>query len=159
MCLDKTTFYPINIHVNTTKPTRKEAAERFCKNFERLSDSCKLRLVVENDDGENQYSVKMLYDLIYTKIGIPITFDQHHFNCGPKDQTIKEALELAISTWKTKALTHMSSSKKIEDSNGLVTAHADYIYEKIETYGFEFDCEIEAKAKDLAVIKYRKDFR
>lgn len=158
MCLDKTTFYPINIHVNTTKPTRKEAAERFCKQFERLSDSCKLRLVVENDDSENQYSVKMLYDLIYTKIGIPITFDQHHFNYGPQDQTMEEALRLAHSTWKTRAMTHMSSPKTIEDTSGKKTAHADYIYESIQTFDLDFDTEIEAKAKDLAVIRYRSKF-
>lgn len=158
MCLDKTTFYPINIHVNTTQPSRKEAAERFCKQFERLSDSCKLRLVVENDDGENQYSVKMLYDFIYTKIGIPITFDQHHFNYGPQDQTMEEALRLAHSTWKTRAMTHMSSPKTIEDTSGKKTAHADYIYESIQTFDLDFDTEIEAKAKDLAVIRYRNKF-
>ena len=50
----KKTTYPTSTYPNTTKPTRKEAAERFCKQFERLSDSCKLRLVVENDDSENQ---------------------------------------------------------------------------------------------------------
>ena len=158
MQLDKTTYYPINIHINTTKPTRELAAQRFCDNFSLLSDSCKSRLTVENDDAVNQYSVKMLYDTVYKVIGIPIVFDQHHFNYGPQDQTMEEALKLALSTWNTKALTHMSSSKKIEDEKGLATAHADYIYEKIETFGLEFDIEIEAKAKDLAVIKYRRDY-
>jgi UV DNA damage endonuclease len=100
----------------------------------------------------------MLYDMVYKVIGIPIVFDQHHFLYGPKDQSMEEALTLAISTWKTKALTHMSSSKKLEDIKGLATAHADYIYEKIETFGLDFDVEIEAKCKDLAVLKYRKDF-
>ena len=48
MKLDQTTFYPINIHINTTQPTRELAAARFCKEFENLSESCKKRLVVEN---------------------------------------------------------------------------------------------------------------
>jgi UV DNA damage endonuclease len=159
MGLDRTTFYPINIHINTTKPTREEAAERFCKQFERLSESCKLRLVVENDDGQNQYSVKMLYDWVYAKIGTPITFDQHHFNYGPQDQSMEEALRLAHSTWKTRVLTHMSSPKTLEDTSGKQTAHADYIYEEIKTFGLDFDTEIEAKAKDLAVIRYRNQFK
>jgi UV DNA damage endonuclease len=158
MGLDQSTYYPINIHVGSTKSSREEAAERFCTNFDLLSDSCKNRLVVENDDGKNQFSTKMLYDLVFLKIGIPITHDFHHHKYGPSDLSQKEALELAISTWKTKALTHMSSPKTIEDPKCLVTAHADYIYERIETFGLDFDCEIEAKAKDLAVIKYRKDF-
>ena len=37
-------------------------------------------------------------------------------------------------------------------------AHADYVYEPIEDYGMELDIEIEAKAKDLAVQKYVKQF-
>jgi UV DNA damage endonuclease len=53
----------------------------------------------------------------------------------------------------------MSSPKTLEDTSGKNTAHADYIYEEIQTYGLEFDTEIEAKAKDLAVIKYRSQFQ
>lgn len=158
MGLEKSTYYSINIHINTTKPTRELAAERFCENFQRLSDSAKSRLTVENDDKLSQYSVKMLYDLVHTKIGIPIIFDQLHYKLGPQDQTIEEALKLAISTWKVKPLTHMASSIRNEDPKGLERAHADYIYEEIETFGLEFDIEIESKAKDLAVLKYRKDY-
>lgn len=159
MGLEQSTFYPVNIHIGTTKPSREEACEKFCQNFELLSDSCKKRLTVENDDSPNQYSVKMLYDWIHTKINIPIVFDQHHFLFGLQDQSIEEALRLALSTWKTKPLTHMSSSKKIEDEKSVAIAHADYIYEKIETFGLEFDTEVEAKAKDLAVLKYRESFK
>lgn len=158
MGLDQTNYYPINIHINTTKPTRESAAERFCNNFSQLSESCKKRLTVENDDKSSQYSVKMLYDLVYTKIGIPIVFDQLHFRLGPQDLSLEESLRLALSTWKTKPMTHMSSSLKNEDQSGLERAHANYVYEKIETFGLEFDTEIESKSKDLAVLKYRKDF-
>lgn len=158
MGLDQSTFYPINIHINTTQPTREDAAKRFCDNFRLLSESCQNRLTIENDDKLSQYSVKILYDTLYSVIGIPIVFDQHHFNYGPKDQTMEDAIKLAHSTWKTRVMTHMSSPKTIEDSTSRQTAHADYIYEKIETFGLDFDTEIEAKAKDLAVIKYRKTF-
>lgn len=159
MGLDASHYYPINIHINTTQPTREEAANRFCINFDKLSDSTKRRLTLENDDGKNQYSVKMLYDLVHSRINIPIVFDQHHFNCGPQDQTMQEALELALSTWSVKPLTHMSSPKTIEDEKGRFTAHADFIYEAIETFGNDFDTEIEAKAKDLAVIRYINEFQ
>lgn len=72
---------------------------------------------------------------------------------------MEDALKLAHSTWNTKPLTHMSSSKKIEDDTKLKTAHADFIYEKIETFGLEFDTEIEAKSKDLSVIKYYNEYK
>jgi UV DNA damage repair endonuclease len=52
----------------------------------------------------------------------------------------------------------MSSSRRTEDEKAVITAHADYIYERIETFDLQFDVEIEAKAKDLAVFKYIKDF-
>jgi UV DNA damage endonuclease len=159
MGLDQTTFYPINIHINTTQPTREEAAQRFVDRFPLLSESCKKRLTLENDDSPNQYSVKILHDLVHSKIGIPIVFDQHHFNYGPQDQTMEEALKLAHSTWSTRAMTHMSSPKTLEDNSGKQTAHADYIYEEIKTFGLDFDTEIEAKAKDLAVIRYRQQFK
>lgn len=159
MNLDQSTFYPINIHINTTKPTRELAAQRFVDNFSLLTDSCKKRLTIENDDSPNQYSVKMLHDWLYKEIGIPIVFDQHHFLYGPQDQSMEDAIKLAHSTWNTRAMTHMSSSKTLEDNKGRQTAHADYIYEEIKTYGLDFDTEIEAKAKDLAVIKYRKQFQ
>jgi UV DNA damage endonuclease len=159
MGLDQTHYYPINIHVNTTKPTREEAAKRFCEQFWNLSESCRKRLVVENDDGPNQYSTKILYDLIYKEIGIPITHDFHHHNYGTQDLSAEDALKLALSTWgDITPMTHMSSPKTVEDTSGKNTAHADYIYEEIETFGLLFDTEIEAKAKDLAVIKYRKEF-
>jgi len=159
MELDQSHYYPINIHVNTTKPTREEAAKRFCEQFWNLSESCRKRLVVENDDGPNQYSTKILYELIYKKIGIPITHDFHHHNYGPQDISQEEALRLAHSTWNVRPMTHMSSPKTLEDNSGKQTAHADYIYEEIKTFGLDFDTEIEAKAKDLAVIKYRQQFQ
>lgn len=158
MGLDKSDYYPINIHLGTYKPSHADVANKFCDNFRLLSDSAKARLTIENDDSSNLYSVKMLYDLVYTKIKIPIVFDQHHFNYGPQDQTILEAITLAASTWKTKPLIHMSSSAILENCDKKQIAHADYIYDKIIDTTFDFDVEIEAKQKELALIKYKKDF-
>ena len=157
MCLDRSPYYCINIHVGNTKPSREDSMKLFCENFDKLSDSAKSRLTIENDDKENCYSVKMLYDGIHSKIDIPIVFDQHHFNYGPSDQTMEESLTLALSTWKVKPITHMSSPMT-KEREGKQTAHADYIYEKIETFGFEFDTEIEAKMKEEAVLRYIKEY-
>lgn len=159
MGLDATVYYPINIHINTTQPTREEAAERFTDNFFLLDENTRKRLTIENDDKLSQYSVKMLYKFIYKQIKIPITFDQHHFKYGPQDQTMEEALKLAYSTWgDIKPLTHMSSSRRIEDPSSKETAHADFLYEKIETFGLDFDTDLECKEKDIALFKYRKDY-
>jgi UV DNA damage endonuclease len=151
--------WPINIHLGGTYGDKESAADRFCENFHRLQASTKSRLVIENDDKASQYSVKDLYELVYMKIGTPITFDFHHhrFCHGGLDE--ETALRLASTTWKNyRQLTHYSSSKRtFEDSSVIARSHADYVYEKINSYGHSFDIEIEAKAKDLAVLKYREN--
>lgn len=158
MGLDRTHFYPINIHVNTTKPTKEEAAERFCKNFELLPDSAKMRLVVEVDDKTSQYNAQDLYDLVHSKIGIPLTFDYLHNKCNPHPElTEEQALKLCLSTWKhgIPAITHYSDSRKMfEDNSVKEVAHSDWIWETPETYGMVFDIEFEVKMKDLALLRY-----
>jgi len=161
MGLDQTPYNPINIHVRATNPSKEVITNNFCDNFQRLPDTVKSRLTVENDDIVSQYTPKELYDLIHAKIGVPITFDQYHFECGKQDQTMQEALELCLGTWgNIKALTHHSSSKRVEqgDDSIKVTAHSDYILEPILTFGHDFDTDIEAKQKDLAVLDYFEKF-
>jgi UV DNA damage endonuclease len=46
--------------------------------------------------------------------------------------------------------------KKNEDTLTTPTAHADYVYEKVNIYRRSVDIMFEAKAKELAVIKYVK---
>lgn len=156
MGLDKNTYYPINIHVGSTKPSLELAANKFCDNYIKLSESCKKRLVVENDDSPNQYSVSMLYDMVHQVIGIPITVDSLHYQCHPDNMSWEDTLRLGTSTWKeVRPLTHHSSSKKLhEDTTGKLTAHADFLYEKFESFDIEVDIELECKQKDLALFRY-----
>lgn len=159
MGLEKSTNYPINIHLNVTTPSHEQAAQRFCDNFHRLKESTKSRLTIENDDKPSQYSVKMLYDLVHTKIGIPIVVDSLHYYCHPDNMTWEDTLKLGLSTWKTKPLCHHSSSKKLhEDEKVILSAHADFLYEPFDSCGFDVDVELECKQKDFAVTKYLKDF-
>jgi len=44
----------------------------------------------------------------------------------------------------------MQSSRQ---SEVFKSAHSDLVYDKIEDYGLEFDCVIEAKMKEISVIK------
>ncbi len=160
--LPRTPYAPINIHVNTTQGGKDLAMERFCAAFELLDDSVKTRLVVENDDKESQFTTEDLYDGIYNKIGIPVTFDYHHHWCHPGSLTQEQALKLASKTWPTNItqLVHYSSCQMIHENSEQTNkrAHADYIYEHIETYDMVLDIELEVKAKELALIKYMKQF-
>jgi UV DNA damage endonuclease len=162
MGLPRTPYAVINIHVNTTQGGKEAAMQRFCDNFQRLNDSVKTRLVVENDDKESQYTVEDLYAGVYAKIGIPITFDYHHHWCHPGELTQEDALKLAAKTWgDTKQLVHYSSCQMIHENATQTNkrAHADYIYEFIDTYGLTLDIELETKAKELALQKYVKQYQ
>jgi len=156
----RTPYNKINIHIGGAYGDKESAMERFCVNFERLPDSVKSRLTVENDDKASMYSVRDLYDGVYKRIGIPIVFDYHHHQFCTGDMSEKEALELALSTWPEgiTPATHYSESRRDEqeDETIRVQAHSDYVHDKINTYGNNFDIMVEAKHKELAVAKYLK---
>jgi len=161
MGLPRTPYYPINIHIGGAYGDKEKTIRTFCDNFQLLDDTAKKRLVIENDDKASMYTVEDLYEGIYKNIGIPITFDFLHHQCNPGNLTEAEALGLAFKSWDSSIIpiTHYSSSKKInEDEDSIFRAHADYIYEEINTHGYLIDIELESKAKELALLKYRKDF-
>jgi UV DNA damage endonuclease len=162
MGLPRTPHAAINIHVNTTQGGKEAAMQRFCNNFWLLDASVRTRLVVENDDKESQYTVEDLYKTLHAKINIPITFDYHHHWCHPGELTQEEALKLASTTWPKgiKQLVHYSSCQMIHENTDQTNkrAHADYVYEHINDYGLDLDIELEAKAKELALQHYVKQF-
>ena len=151
-------YNKINIHVGGAYGDKKSTLARFVDNFSLLRNDTKKRLVIENDDSPNEYSVKDLFDGIYQKIGIPITFDyfHHKFNTGGLSE--EEALKMASITW-PEGITqccHYSESRQKEklDESIRPQAHSDLIYEKINTYGLNLDIVVEAKSKELAIINY-----
>lgn len=151
----------INIHVGGAYGDRESALSRFCKNFEGLSESVRSRLTVENDDKANLYSTKMLYEGVYQRVGVPIVFDSHHFECGPQDVDYEESLLMAIDTWPTGITPqcHHSNSKQLyEDDKVMINAHSDWYYEPFNDCGFDLDVVLECKKKELALLKYRRDF-
>jgi len=157
MGFEPSNYNKINIHVGGAYGDKKAALERFCKNFELLGDSTKKRLVIENDDSPNEFSVKDLFDGIYQIIGIPITFDYFHHKFNTGGMTEEEALKMAAITW-PEGITqccHYSESRRKEklDESIRPQAHSDIIYEKIQTYGLEPDIVIEAKLKEQAIFK------
>ena len=157
MGLSRTPYNKINIHLGGAYGDKEASMKRFVKNFPRLPESVRSRLTLENDDKASMYSVKDLYYGIYKEIGIPIVFDYHHHQFCTGGMSEQEALEMALSTWgDIKPVTHYSESRRDEqeDETIRVQAHSDYVYNKIEMYGNDFDIMVEAKAKELAVDKY-----
>ena len=162
MGLEKSPYNLINIHCNGVYGDKKSAMDRFIDNFQRLSPSVQSRLTVENDDKESMYSVKDLM-YIHEKIGIPIVFDYHHHKFQTGGLTEEQALSLAVSTWPKDMtpLVHYSESKALHEENNKIKpqAHSDYINDLPETYGYDLDIEVEAKAKELAILPFLEQSR
>ena len=157
MELSKTPYNKINIHCNGVYGDKQSAMDRFISNFDKLSNSVKSRLTIENDDKASMYSVKDLM-YIHNKIKIPIVFDYHHHSFNTGDMSEENALKLAITTWPeniTPAV-HYSESKALHENNTKLKpqAHSDYINAIPNTYDMGVDIMVEAKQKDLAILKF-----
>jgi UV DNA damage endonuclease len=157
MGLSQTPYNKINIHCNGVYGDKQSAMDRFCTNFQRLSESVKNRLTVENDDKASMYSVNDLM-YIHKKIGIPIVFDYHHHQFCTGDLTEQAALELAATSWPDgiRPVVHYSESKAIHENNTKIKpqAHSDYINSLPNTYGNQVDVMCECKAKELAILPF-----
>ncbi len=92
---------------------------------------------------------------LHNQIGIPIIFDYHHHKFCTGDLTEQQALELAISTWPEGIVPAVHYSESAVGKKP--QAHSDYIFETINTYGNELDIMVEAKQKDLTILKYLKE--
>lgn len=154
----KSPYAKINIHISNTKPDKSSAIKRFIDGYNRLDETTKSRVTIENDDNKNGYTVRDLYE-VYQEIGTPIVFDSLHYACNPGDQTYQEAFEMAYSTWgDIIPVVHHSSSKTLEIPECDPAAHSDYIFEKFQYCDKIVDVMLEAKAKNLALQKYIQDF-
>ena len=148
---------PINIHMNCYKGDVKDIALRFIDVYKTFPDNVRSRLVLELEDKPNSWGLIKLYDLIYQKTGIPITYDSHHFRLNnPENISPEKAILMCMETWgKYKPLFHYSNGR----SRPTDRAHSDYVYIlHKELFENDVDVEFEFKAKDYAIEKFMADY-
>ena len=139
---------PMNLHVHNKNGTHSEIINRFIGNFNRLDPNCRSRLVIENDDKVNCWSVRELITHFHPKTNIPITFDYLHHKCNPDILDEETAIKACHDTWQGhKPLFHYSESRQGNNPR----AHADYAENPFDNYGLEFDIDMELKMKDYAI--------
>jgi len=164
------------LHVGGAAGGHPAGLDRWQAGFERLSDRARARLVVENDD--RTYALADVMRL-RERTGVKVVWDILHHHCNdPDDIPDREALELALGTWPpgVKPKIHYSTPKtameerkrkvgrRVERSWVLpqLRAHADVIdpigfehFVRETAAGLDFDVMLEAKAKDLALLRLR----
>jgi UV DNA damage endonuclease len=165
------------LHVGGTAGGTAAACDRFLAGFEQLSEPARRRLVIENDDRSFGTShVVQLAD----RAGLRVVWDVLHHHChDPHGMSDREALAAALATWPSDLTPkiHYSSprldietrklrrGRRVERQITLphLRAHADLI----DPIGFErfmldvagerdFDVMLEAKAKDVALLRLRE---
>ncbi|GAN10117.1 UV-endonuclease UvdE [Mucor ambiguus] len=146
------------IHMGGVYGDRESALARFELEYQKLPDTVKRRLVLEND--ELGYSVSDLLP-ICQKLQVPLVLDWHHHHINPGNVTDLLSLLPAINkTWTDKGIKpkqHYSESR-----NGAVTqmerrAHSDRVQNLPPTTD-DVDLMIEAKDKEQAVFHLYKLF-
>ncbi len=147
----------INIHAGGAYGDKKEALKRFESAFKRLSNSAKKKLTLENDD--KSYTPADLLPLC-RRLQIPFVYDVHHHRCLPDGLAENEVTEQALKTWNREPLFHLSSPLNGWDGP-TPFKHHNYIdprdFPKIWLKIDPLTVEIEAKAKELAILKLMKD--
>ena len=146
----------INIHGGGAYGNKRESLRRLRKQIEQLPEAVRSRLTLENDD--RVYSPKDLLP-VCRDMGIPLVYDVHHHRCLSDGSSVEATTELAISTWSREPLFHLSSPRDGWDS-GKPGSHHDYIdaddFPACWT-NLDITVEVEAKAKELAVLKLKQD--
>jgi UV DNA damage endonuclease len=159
MGFDESPYYAINIHGG-----KADRSDKLVEVIKTLPDNVRKRLTLEND--ENSYDTKQLLE-ISGKTDVPVVFDSHHhvFNTG--SLSMSDAINETVKTWKNvKPLQHISNTEVGVSDTASTTErrkHSNYIRYIPEAQlnrilDNSIDVEIEAKAKNLAVLKMRKDF-
>ena len=167
----------IVLHVGGGAGGKEAAMDRFLAGFELLGEHAQARLTIENDD--SRFGLADVLRLS-ARTGLRVVWDAHHHRCYDPDRVPEdEALRLALATWDgpTTPKVHYSSprtavevrrrrkGRRVEKRVVLppLRAHADLIdptgFEQFlrgPAVGLEFDVMLEAKAKDLALIRLRE---
>jgi UV DNA damage endonuclease len=145
----------INIHGGGAYGDKHNSLYRLRKNIERLPGAVRSRLTLENDD--RVYTPKDLLP-VCKDMGIPLVYDVHHHRCLPDGISIEKTTEQVLATWNREPLFHISSPKNSWKSSN-PRDHHDYIdAADFPECWMELDItvEVEAKAKELAVLELKR---
>lgn len=142
---------PLNIHCRQDGDPE-EVSKTFAKNFNKLSDSVKKRLVLEvNDNKDGTWHISNLIKYFNKELGMPITFDNLHHKFCNDGSSEEDAFLAAYSTWPTTPLFHFSEG--ISNTR----KHSDFACSSPNDYGKNVFWDVELKQKDYAIAQILKN--
>lgn len=148
----------IQIHVGGVYGDRERSRKRFVKRFEDLDEEIKRRLVVENDD--KRYGLNDCIQ-IHDITGIPVLFDLFHHEINNSGETIREAFELFMKTWRKKdglpMVDYSSQQGGKRRGKHVETLDLDQFRSFLEfTRPFDYDLMLEIKDKEQSALQARE---
>ncbi len=151
----------INLHAGGVYGDKHRALQRFSEVFPELPAAVRSRLTLENDDVS--YTPEDL-EKVCGRLAVPLIYDVHHHRCNPDRLSVEEATTLAGDTWRAagrEPYCHLSSPRN-GWQGGDPKPHADFIdpLDFPECWrGREMTVDVEAKAKELAVIRLMAELK
>ena len=132
----------------------------FCDRVLLLDKGTSEKLCVTNDEKPSLFSITDLLSGIYYESGIPLCFRSlpHQFNAG--GLSIREALFLASSTWKSGErpfFIHGESSDIDAHGISLSPIPTNKLTRRIPTFGLDCDIIIDSPGRELTYIDYIKN--
>jgi len=146
----------INIHAGGAYGDKEKALNRLKDTICRLPASIRKRLTLENDD--RMYSPKDLLP-VCREMDIPLVYDIHHHRCNPDGVSEEKTTEFAMDTWNREPLFHVSSPINGWERKD-IRMHHDFVNPKdvpVSWLDLDITIEVEAKAKELAVLQLKQD--
>ena len=146
----------VNIHGGGAFGDKQKALADFARNLKLLSHRVRSRLTVENDD--KMFTPADLLPVCRAE-GFPLVYDVHHHRCNPDGMSVEQSTRKAVATWNREPMFHISSP--IEGWKGpKPERHHDFI--DVEDFPAcwqrkKITVEVEAKAKEVAVLKLKKE--
>jgi UV DNA damage endonuclease len=151
LSLERSYYNPLNIHIRK-EGDASELCDTFISNYNKLSTSVKSRLVLENNDTGNTWTVANLKKYFFEPYGIPVTFDNLHHKMLNHDVSHKDAFFEAYLTWNCTPIFHYSEGK-----NG-TRAHRDMGEDLPINYNKDVLFDVELKGKDYAILDILKRY-
>ncbi|MEO7358901.1 MAG: UV DNA damage repair endonuclease UvsE [Gemmatimonadaceae bacterium] len=153
----------ICLHVGGGLPDRESALWRWEPTLARLSPSVLQKLALENDD--RVFSPEQMLPACLAW-NIPMVYDAHHHRVLSDSLSIEDATEFAIASWGNREPYFHLSSPRAGWDNGDSRPHHDMIepsdwpdaWTALWEAGVRFTVDIEAKAKERAVLQVRSLF-